>query len=180
MKKSNNNKPTIGDLIWNFLGKLLFPFCIVCLILTMFFNVFFLAKVPSGSMLNTIKIGDILLVKNSHFSKEIKRGDICVFKKTGEEFLLVKRVVGLPGEKVELKDGTVYINDKKLQEDYVSSKCSTNEVFYVPYNSYLFLGDNRANSSDARYWSNPYVDKKYIKGIVQCRVRPSYQSLRTN
>ena len=151
MKKSNNNKPTIGDLIWNFLGKLLFPFCIVCLILTMFFNVFFLAKVPSGSMLNTIKIGDILLVKNSHFSKEIKRGDICV-----------------------------YINDKKLQEDYVSSKCSTNEVFYVPDNSYLFLGDNRANSSDARYWSNPYVDKKYIKGIVQCRVRPSYQSLRTN
>ena len=127
MKKSNNTKPTIGDLIWNFLGKLLFPFCIVCLILTMFFNVFFLAKVPSGSMLNTIKIGDILLVKNSHFSKEIKRGDICVFKKTGEEFLLVKRVVGLPGEKTE--QSTLMIK---------SSKKTTCLPSAVPMKSFMF------------------------------------------
>ena len=62
-----------------------------------------------------------------------------------------------------MKDGTVYINDKKLKESYVSSECDTNQVFYVPDNSYLFLGDNRANSSDARYWENPYINKKYIK-----------------
>lgn len=122
----------------------------------------------------------MLLVKNSFFCNEIKRGDICVFKKTGENFLLVKRVVGLPGEKVEMKDGTVYINDKKLKESYVSSECDTNQVFYVPDNSYLFLGDNRANSSDARYWENPYINKKYIKGIVQCKVYPHYSKLKNN
>ena len=92
------NKNSIIDSFWNFLSKLLLPFCILCVALVLFLNVFFIAKVPSGSMLNTIKIGDMLLVKNSFFCNEIKRGDICVFKKTGENFLLVKRVVGLPGE----------------------------------------------------------------------------------
>ena len=86
MKKSNNNKPTIGDLIWNFLGKLLFPFCIVCLILTMFFNVFFLAKVPSGSMLNTIKIGDILLVKNYTLAKKSNVVTFVFSRRQGKNF----------------------------------------------------------------------------------------------
>ena len=172
MKTENRNT------LMNLLNKLLIPFCILCIAITLFFNIFFLAKVPSGSMLNTIKIGDMLLVKNSFFCKKIKRGDVCVFKKTGEDFLLVKRVVGLPGEKVEMKDGMVYINDKKLEESYVSSKCDTNKVFYVPDNSYLFLGDNRANSSDARYWENPYVNRKYIKGVVQCKVYPHYSKLK--
>lgn len=174
------NKNSIIDSFWNFLSKLLLPFCLLCVALVLFLNVFFIAKVPSGSMLNTIKIGDMLLVKNSFFCNEIERGDICVFKKTGDNFLLVKRVVGLPGEKVEMKDGTVYINDKKLKESYVSSECDTNQVFYVPDNSYLFLGDNRANSSDARYWENPYINKKYIKGIVQCKVYPHYSKLKNN
>ena len=88
------NKNSIIDSFWNFLSKLLLPFCLLCVALVLFLNVFFIAKVPSGSMLNTIKIGDMLLVKNSFFCNEIERGDICVFKKTGENFLLVKRVVG--------------------------------------------------------------------------------------
>lgn len=155
--------------------KKIFNSLFTCVLLCMlaFVLVFFTAKVPTGSMLNTIKINDMLLVKRSPFCKKIKRGDICVFKKTGEAFLLVKRVIGLPGEKVEMKDGTVYVNDKKLNEKYVSSECDTNQVFYVPDNSYLFLGDNRANSSDARYWDNPYINRKYIKGVVVCKLSPS-------
>lgn len=159
--------------------KLIDKALVIFLLLTLIFlSVFFTAKVPTGSMLNTIQLNDILLVQKKFFHPTIKRGDICVFKKTGEDFLLVKRVVGLPGEKVEMKDGVVYINDKKLDEPYVSSKCDTNQVFYVPENSYLFLGDNRANSSDARYWSNPYVDKKYIKGVVLCRISPNIEKLK--
>lgn len=164
------NRFSIVNLLLSLISKILLPFCILCVVAVLLLNVFFVAKVPSGSMLNTIKIGDMLLVKNTSFCDKIERGDICVFKKTGESFLLVKRVVGLPGEKVEMKDGTVYINDRKLEENYVSSKCDTNQVFYVPDNSYLFLGDNRANSNDARFWDDHYIAKKCIKGIVQCKV----------
>lgn len=150
---------------------------VIALFILIFICGFFTARVPTGSMLNTIQLENILLVKRTPFCKTIKRGDICVFKKSGENFLLVKRVIGLPGEKVEMKNGTVYVNDKKLDEPYVSSKCDTNKVFYVPDNSYLFLGDNRANSSDARYWDNPYIAKRYIKGVVQCRIYPSIGKL---
>lgn len=155
---------------------------ILVLVILLFFlsTAFFRVKIPTGSMERTISIGDVLLVKRLSFCKEINRGDICVFKKQEEQMLLIKRVIGLPGEKVEMINGQVYIDGNKLMESYVSSQCDTNKTFYVPEDSYLFLGDNRANSSDARYWINPYVEKRDILGIACYRISPSLSQLEKN
>ena len=108
------------------------------------------ATVPSGSMEKTIMTGDrVLGTRFSYWFSDPKRGDIVVFKYPVDEALgkntkFIKRVIGLPGETVEIKDGAVYINGKKLEEDYINGT-------WVVEND-LMLGDNRNNSSDARYW----------------------------
>lgn len=131
--------------------------------------IFVTAYIPSESMKGTLNKGDkvfvsIIDVKN----KGIKRGEVIVFtppKGVTDKKYFIKRVIGLPGETVEIKSGTVYINDKELKEDYLYSNTTADYGPYiVPENSYFVLGDNRANSYDARYWSNTYVSNKDILG----------------
>ena len=119
------------------------------------------ATVPSGSMEKTIMTGDrVLGTRFSYWFSDPKRGDIVVFKYPVDEALgkntkFIKRVIGLPGETVEIKDGAVYINGKKLEEDYINGTWVVENdgyTFEVPEEHYLMLGDNRNNSSDARYW----------------------------
>jgi len=112
--------------------------------------------VPSGSMIPTIEIGDRLFVsKYTYKFRMPERGEIVVFKspdKDGRDF--VKRCIGLPGEKVEIKDGYVLINDVPLilPEVMVQKDQSNYGPVTVPQNSYFMLGDNRPNSRDSRYW----------------------------
>lgn len=155
--------------------NVLFNCVLIVLIATCIFSMcFFTTDVASGSMEDTVQISDILLIKRSFLCKTIKRGDICVFQSPEkEDMLLLKRVIGLPGEKVVIKGNDVYINDELLNEPYVSSESSGDYTFYVPDNSYLFLGDNRNTSSDARYWTNPYIERQYIKGVAVLRVNPN-------
>lgn len=86
----------------------------------------------------------------------------------------MKRVIGLPGDHVEIKkDGSVYVNKKKLKEDYVKYPGGKTDMFFdVPKGKFLMLGDNRANSDDARYWTNPYVDSKDIDAKAQIIIYP--------
>ncbi|EIA18393.1 signal peptidase I [Clostridium perfringens F262] len=102
----------------------------------------------------------------------INRGDIFVFSHESSEELLIKRVVGLPGEKVEVKDGLLYVNDVFIDEPYVKNNEPMNKTFYVPEGNYLFFGDNRARSEDARRWENPYVPKKNLDGKALFTVYP--------
>lgn len=129
------------------------------------------ADVPTGSMENTIMPGDRLIGSRlSYLRKEPERGDIVIFRyPDNEEALYVKRVIGLPGETVDIKDGLIYINgsEEPLTEDYLKEEwtVATGDYhFEIPEDSYLMMGDNRNDSWDARYWNNTYVQSEKILG----------------
>lgn len=148
---------------------------LVALVLTLLINKFLLFKIyiPSESMVPTLKIGDQAFATKIYNYSNIKRGDVLVFYFAPENQLFIKRVIGLPGETVKVDDdGVVYVNGTKLDEPYVKNKDKKPGNFIVPKDSYLFMGDNRANSFDGRYWSNPYINKKDIKGKAQLIVYP--------
>jgi signal peptidase I len=129
--------------------------------------------IPSLSMSPTLEVGDQCFATRVYNKDNIKRGDILVFYSDELESLLIKRVVGLPGEEVEIKnDGSVYINGVKHDEPYVENQSDMSATFKVPEDHYLFLGDNRANSKDARFWENKYISKDDIKGKARIRVFP--------
>ncbi len=139
------------------------------------------ATVPSGSMENTIQPGDRLFgLRLTYLFSKPERGDIIVFKYPvnealikklssvdgGKEFLkkndihhvnYIKRLIGLPGETVTIEDGCVYIDGELLDEPYLKEtwvEKNDGFTFEVPEGCYLMMGDNRNNSSDARYWKN--------------------------
>lgn len=129
------------------------------------------ADVPTGSMENTIMPGDRLIGNRLAYLKEgPERGDIVIFKyPDNEEELYVKRVIGLPGETVDIREGEIYINDaeKPLNEEYLKEvwTVATGDYhFEIPEDAYLVLGDNRNDSWDARYWTNTYVYRDKILG----------------
>lgn len=137
-------------------------------------------KIPTGSMESNLLIGDHLLVNKfvyGHFSgfvrgkmpyKDLKRGDVIVFKyPLGPEVAYVKRLIGLPGEKVEMIGRIVYIDGKPLSESYTQyidagSIYERFGPFIVPEDHYFAMGDNRDNSQDSRYWG--YVPRDHIIG----------------
>ena len=134
--------------------------------------------IPSGSMLPTLQINDRLIVdKLSYHFHSLERGDIVVFSPTqtlkdqGFKDAFIKRIIGLPGEKVEVKGGRVYINDQPLREDYIEEKPSYQwGPVQVASDSYLVLGDNRNNSYDSHYWG--FVPRDRIIGRAVVRFWP--------
>ena len=145
---------------------------VIVLLLNKF--IFILVTVPTGSMETAIMPGDRLYINKLFDIKDAERGDILVFESDElEEKRLVKRLIGLPGETVELKkDGSVYINGEKLNEPYVTNAEGISKIFNVPEEHYLFLGDNRPVSKDARYWVRPYIESNKIVGNVVFRFFP--------
>lgn len=133
---------------------------------------FFRIEIPSASMQPTLKIKEQLLVKRK--VKDLKRGDILVFYSQEEEQYLVKRLIGLPGENLELKEGTVYVNQEFFPEPYLQSTDSYSGEFNVPGDAYFFLGDNRKNSIDSRFFIEPYIKKEMIAGKVIIRLYPRF------
>jgi len=134
--------------------------------------------IPSGSMLPTLQINDRLIVdKVGYHFRDPQRGDIVVFSPTDalqrQNFhdAFIKRVIGLPGETVEVKGGRVYVNGQPLRENYVqdSPQYQYGPVT-VPTDSYLVLGDNRNNSYDSHYWG--FVPREKIIGRAVVRFWP--------
>jgi signal peptidase I len=129
------------------------------------------ATVPTGSMEDTIEPGDDLFgLRLSYTFSDPQRGDIIIFNFPDDETQkYIKRIIGLPGEKVTINDGLIYINDSTtpLNEPYLKEEWvrSTGPYeFDVPQGCYLVLGDNRNDSQDARYWNNTYVTRDEIIG----------------
>ncbi|AFZ13068.1 signal peptidase I [Crinalium epipsammum PCC 9333] len=134
--------------------------------------------IPSGSMLPTLQINDRLIIdKLSYKFKNPQRGDIVVFNPTEtlekQNFhdAFIKRVIGTPGDKVEVKGGRVYVNDQALREKYIEEEPHYNwGPVTVPSHSYLVLGDNRNNSYDSHYWG--FVPTEKIIGRAAVRFWP--------
>lgn len=118
------------------------------------------------------------------FGADPERGDIVIFDHKAEpgtdKTRLVKRVVGLPGETVDIRDGHVYIDqsDSPLAEPYLPEEMvSASYHFEVPEGCYLMLGDNRNHSADARGWPDPYVPESAIMAKVLFRYYPGIKKL---
>jgi signal peptidase I len=135
--------------------------------------------IPSESMKNTLNVGDRVLVnKLSYRLHDVHRGDIVVFKRppaeSGEPAIkdLIKRVIGLPGDTIEEREGAVYINDHKLDEPYVPDGAATTNLprQQVPPGQYFVMGDNRTNSKDARVFGT--IPKSLLVGRAFVRVWP--------
>ena len=141
------------------------------------------ADVPTGSMENTIMPGDRLIGNRLAFLKDTpERGDVVIFHyPDDEEELYVKRVIGLPGEVVEIKDGKVYIDGSPtpLDDSFIPEKMvGSYGPYTVPENCYFMLGDNRNDSKDSRSWKNKFVRFDQLVGKAVVRYYPSFKWLR--
>ncbi|MGI5901007.1 MAG: signal peptidase I [Desulfitobacteriia bacterium] len=150
---------------------------VIAFILSLVIRHFFIDTriVPTGSMLPTIQLNDRLIVDRFFYKfKPIERGDIVVFKapdNSMEDKDLVKRVIGLPGETVEIKNGKVYINDRPLNEPYVEYQANYEYgPEKVPEGTYFMLGDFRSESKDSHIWG--FLPEEKIIGKVWIRYWP--------
>ena len=154
----------LPTLLGLFLGVFIFNFVVM------------IGVIPSASMENTLMVGDRIFVNRLgvNFGMTPKHGQVVVFYKNdqdanGERILMVKRLIGKPGDTVRIEGGKVYRNDKLIiEDDYTTAETGVGRngisTFEVPKNKFLLLGDNRPDSADARYWDEPYVDKEDLVG----------------
>ena len=173
--KSQKIKKELIDII-----KTIIIAIIVAFVITHFIIVN--AVVPTGSMKNTIMPNDRLVAfRLSYLFSDPERYDIIVFKAPDDESTLyVKRIIGLPGEKVNIIDGKVFINDQEvpLEDDYImEDMLGSFGPYTAPQGSYFMLGDNRNDSQDSRYWENTFLPKENILGKVLFKYYPKIESL---
>lgn len=131
--------------------------------------------VPTGSMLPTIQLQDRVIFDKMFFRFDrFERGDIVMFKAppaAEESDDLVKRIIGLPGETLEVRDGKVWIDGVALEESYLNEvPAYTYGPVDIPQDSYFMMGDNRNNSKDSHVWG--FLPKENIKGRVLVRYWP--------
>ncbi len=149
-------------------------------------------QVVGDSMKDTLYDGEYIVVsKLEYLLGSPQKGDIVVFHPPhNEEEFYIKRVLGVPGDMVELKAGDVWVNGTQLEEDYLSNglktcliarqkSCSTDDKSYtVPEGKYFVLGDNRDHSSDSRSWydddnqPDSFVDLSQIQGKTRVVLYP--------
>jgi len=154
---------------------------LICIIFVLFARCFVClqSEIPTGSMEDTLLVGDFLLVNRFLYAptsfdienrllpiREIRRGEVIVFKQPQEpEVDYIKRVIGLPGETVEIRRGHVWIDGRRLDEPYVNELYRLKESFgpvEVPAGEYFAMGDHRNKSADSRDWG--FVPQAAIKG----------------
>ena len=128
------------------------------------------AIMEGTGMQPTLKDGDRWFISTN--VGELQRGDIVSFRYPRDESKrYIKRIVGLPGEELEIRNGTVFISGNALSEDYLDQQFNQSGNFFPPVkieqNHYFVLGDNRDNSSDSRYWGT--VDDSLIEGRLYAR-----------
>ncbi|MCR4789371.1 MAG: signal peptidase I [Lachnospiraceae bacterium] len=142
----------------------------VLIFLASFGIIFFVlgtSYIPSASMEPTLNVGKKYpYFKMSYIINGPERSDIVIYDKKGTVYC--KRVIGLPGDHIELKDGNVYINGDLFEESYANGNTYAvlNDTFDVPEGEYFVMGDNRENSNDSRFWEYPYVKRVQILGHV--------------
>ncbi|MFN7973122.1 MAG: signal peptidase I [Acidobacteriota bacterium] len=149
-------------------------------------------KIPTGSMERTLLIGDHLMVNRYIYRKEslplldkvlptrdVRRGDVVVFKWPDDPRKdFIKRVIGIPGDTLELRQDVIYVNGRSQEEPYkwldparvregrlyFESRMRTAGPYVVPPDKYFLMGDNRYNSQDSRFWNQTFARRDEIKG----------------
>lgn len=167
--ENNTKNKTINRLIKDWIIPILIAFILAWIVNR---YLIFKIEVPTGSMIPTINVDDKIFVKRVHNKENFKRGDILVFNSNEEDILLIKRLIGLPGDKVNLENGDLYINGSLVEEPYVKNKFDYTNEFIVPKEHLLFFGDNRATSRDGRFWENPYIHIDEVIGEGGLRIYP--------
>ena len=180
--------------IWKEVWEYIKMFLIVILIVFVIDEVVFInARIPSGSMENTIMTKDRIFgfrmaygINLDFFNKDVwtvkmrdpKRMDIVIFRYPDDESeLFIKRIIGLPGETLEIHNGKVFI-DGVLHEEcnaYIKEEWRYGTEFgpvEIPENSFFMMGDNRNNSRDSRFWTNTFVTFDQIVGKAMVRYWP--------
>lgn len=132
----------------------------IAVILGVVLHFFAFGIVPSLSMYPTLNVNDLVLYQRVD---DFKRGNVVFFEHPTSDELYVKRIIGMPGDEIEVKNNAVYVNGSKLKEDYVYEAPDYEyEKVTVPENSYFVMGDNRNNSEDSTYFG--FVAHEDIKG----------------
>lgn len=160
-----DNKKKGSDIAFILTIFLLVAIMVVVIFLNTF--VFFNVRVSGPSMQPTLYTGNVLVA--NRYGK-IERGAIIIIKgeKPGSDDLLIKRVIGLPGDTVEFVDGYVKVNGERLEESYLSEQGKTfhdTPSIVVMENEVFYLGDNRQNSSDSRHYGTCKMEQ--ILGVVE-------------
>lgn len=169
------------SVIREWIESIVIAFILAMLIRTFLVQAF---KIPTGSMRPTLLEGDLILVNKFIYGAKIPftglklpairkpiRGDVIVFiypEDRKKDF--IKRLIGTPGETLEIKNGTIYVNDKPLLDPVFSQRYYYNrgdfagegQKLVVPFDRFFVLGDNSASSKDSRYWG--FVPGKNILG----------------
>ena len=139
-------------------------------------SIIVIAVVMGADMEGTFSSGDRVLGTRFDVGEEdIQRYDILIFTLPDDpEKLYLKRMIGLPGDVVEVREGSVYVNGVEIDDSFVKSPMnrSGDGVYVVPEGCYFFLGDNRNNSNDSRFWDEKYVPIENI----QARARVALSS----
>ena len=160
-------------------------------VLVLFRGVFNLAYVPTHSMEPTLPVKSLFLSLRLPWlaaDPEPAQGDIMMFYSQEFDEILVKRVIGLPGQTVTFAVGAVLVDGEPLEEDYLPAGTETwpgtaGEILTVPEGTVLLLGDNRGNSLDSRYWENPFIPLSDLRGkalaAVSLKPGSSWQGIRS-
>ena len=164
-------QPTVsrGRRLWNDYGYLVVTLAVVFVLFRVLLQ---LSYVPSGSMETTIPTKSLLIGWRLPYvvSDPVPvRGSIVTFWDEELSRVLVKRVIGLPGDTITFKDGFVYIDGEKLNEDYLPVSgitTSEKEKFEVPEGCIFVMGDNRTGSNDSRLLQEPYIPVDQVQGRV--------------
>jgi signal peptidase I len=166
------------------LSNLILIGCVVLAVVLLEKFVFVNATIPSQSMENTIMVGNRVFGNRlAYVNRDPERYDIIIFRYPDDESqLFIKRVIGLPGDTIDIRDGEVYVNgsgtpltDSFCPEQGVTDAGEMDVPFMVPEGCYFVLGDNRLNSRDSRYWTNHFVTKDEIVAKAVFRYWPLNQ-----
>lgn len=136
------------------------------------------AVIPTGSMESTVHVGDRMFGSRvAYLFAQPERGDIIIFQYPDDETqLYIKRIIGLPGETLEVVEGKVYIDEREtpLAEPYLNEPpVGSYGPYRIPEDCYFVMGDNRNNSLDSRFWDNHFVRRDQIKGKAGLRYYPN-------
>lgn len=155
---------------------------LIAIIISFFVKYFIvdLTAVSGRSMEPTLQTGDIMIVNKiaNNLGIDYKRGDIVIVNSPIEDKLYIKRVIGLPNDKIFIKDGSFYINDHKLNENYLKDNTITKETTFInswnlESDEYFLVGDNREKSNDSRKFGP--IKRSDFVGKAFLRIYPFYK-----